>query len=43
MQELKFLGTSPNQIDNAENRNKFSQILDRIEVDQPEWKELTES
>ncbi len=38
---IKVLGTSPTQIDNAENRHKFSQILDRIEVDQPEWKELT--
>ena len=37
---LKILGTSPVQIDNAENRHKFSQILDKIEVDQPEWKEL---
>ncbi|MEJ2616324.1 MAG: ATP-grasp domain-containing protein, partial [Ignavibacteriaceae bacterium] len=33
-------GTSAVQIDNAENRHKFSQILDKIEVDQPEWKEL---
>lgn len=38
---IKILGTSPDQIDNAENRHKFSQILDTIEVDQPEWKELT--
>ncbi len=38
---IKIIGTSPEQIDNAENRHKFSQILDRIEVDQPEWKELT--
>ncbi len=38
---VKILGTSPEQIDNAENRHKFSQILDRLEVDQPEWKELT--
>lgn len=38
---LKILGTSPEQIDNAENRHKFSQILDRINVDQPQWKELT--
>ena len=37
---LKILGTSPIQIDNAENRHKFSQILDKINVDQPEWKEL---
>ncbi len=38
---VKIVGTSPAQIDNAENRHKFSQILDRLEVDQPEWKELT--
>jgi carbamoyl-phosphate synthase large subunit len=37
---LKILGTSAVQIDNAENRHKFSQILDKIGVDQPEWKEL---
>ncbi len=40
--KVKILGTSPIQIDNAENRHKFSQILDRIEVDQPEWRELTD-
>lgn len=39
---VKILGTSPEQIDNAENRHKFSQILDDINVDQPEWKELTD-
>ncbi len=38
---VKILGTSPEQIDNAENRHKFSQILDSIGVDQPQWKELT--
>ncbi len=38
---IKILGTSAQQIDNAEDRHKFSQILDRLEVDQPEWKELT--
>jgi carbamoyl-phosphate synthase large subunit len=38
---IKILGTSPDQIDNAENRHKFSQILDKIKIDQPEWKELT--
>jgi carbamoyl-phosphate synthase large subunit len=41
-QRVKILGTSPDQIDNAENRYKFSQILDRIAVDQPEWKEFTD-
>lgn len=39
---VNILGTSPLQIDNAENRNKFSQILDRLNVDQPEWKELSD-
>ena len=38
---VKILGTSPEMIDNAENRYKFSRMLDNIEVDQPTWKELT--
>lgn len=38
---VKVLGTSPNMIDRAENRYKFSRMLDRIYVDQPAWKELT--
>ena len=38
---VKVLGTSPEMIDNAENRYKFSRMLDRIFVDQPAWKELT--
>ena len=38
---IKILGTSPEMIDTAENRYKFSRMLDRIEVDQPTWKELT--
>ncbi len=38
---INIVGTSAQQIDNAEDRHKFSQILDRLEVDQPEWKELT--
>ncbi|CAK7232280.1 Carbamoyl-phosphate synthase [Sporothrix curviconia] len=37
----KVLGTSPEMIDTAENRYKFSRMLDRIGVDQPTWKELT--
>jgi len=40
-QEVKVLGTSPESIDRAENRHKFSMMLDQLEVDQPEWKELT--
>ncbi|CCE64798.1 hypothetical protein TPHA_0I02970 [Tetrapisispora phaffii CBS 4417] len=35
----KTLGTSPVDIDNAENRHKFSSILDSIQVGQPEWSE----
>lgn len=38
---VKVLGTSPEMIDSAENRYKFSRMLDRIDVDQPAWKELT--
>lgn len=37
----KVLGTDPKDIDKAEDRHKFSQILDDIGVDQPAWKELT--
>ncbi len=37
----KILGTDPRDIDKAEDRYKFSQILDEIGVDQPTWKELT--
>ncbi|KAF9914761.1 hypothetical protein BX616_007609, partial [Lobosporangium transversale] len=40
-QNVKILGTSPEMIDNAENRYKFSRMLDQINVDQPLWKELT--
>lgn len=36
-----ILGTDPKDIDKAEDRHKFSQILDSIGVDQPAWKELT--
>ena len=38
---VKVLGTSPEMIDTAENRYKFSRMLDRKFVDQPAWKELT--
>jgi len=37
----RVLGTNPEDIDRAEDRHKFSQILDSIGVDQPAWKELT--
>ncbi|MAG91968.1 carbamoyl phosphate synthase large subunit [Candidatus Woesearchaeota archaeon] len=36
-QNVKILGTSPSSIDNAENRHKFSALLDKLNVDQPEW------
>ena len=39
--KAKVLGTDPKDIDKAEDRQKFSAILDSIGVDQPEWKELT--
>lgn len=37
-----ILGTSPHSIDKCEDRNKFSSILDRLEIDQPVWQELAE-
>lgn len=40
-QHIHILGTSPLSIDRAENRHKFSEMLDKIGVDQPQWKELT--
>lgn len=41
-QNVQIFGTSPAMIDTAENRYKFSRMLDRIGVDQPLWKELTD-
>ncbi|MDR0668714.1 MAG: carbamoyl-phosphate synthase (glutamine-hydrolyzing) large subunit [Treponema sp.] len=35
-------GTTPQSIDMAEDRNKFSALLDRLHIEQPEWKELTD-
>lgn len=40
-QHVNILGTSAKSIDNAEDRHKFSAMLDRIGVDQPRWKELS--
>ncbi len=40
-QDVHILGTSPVSIDNAENRHKFSTMLDELCIDQPRWKELT--
>ncbi|WP_029901806.1 carbamoyl-phosphate synthase (glutamine-hydrolyzing) large subunit [Prevotella sp. 10(H)] len=39
--KVNILGTTAKSIDNAEDRHKFSSMLDRIGVDQPRWKELT--
>jgi carbamoyl-phosphate synthase large subunit len=38
---IHILGTSPKQIDNAESRHKFSKILDKLGIDQPDWTEVT--
>ena len=38
---VPVLGTSPVSIDRAENRHKFSAMLDQLGIDQPRWKELT--
>jgi carbamoyl-phosphate synthase large subunit len=38
---VRVLGTQPSSIDRAENRHKFSLMLDSLEIDQPRWKELT--
>ncbi|MFA7494101.1 MAG: carbamoyl-phosphate synthase (glutamine-hydrolyzing) large subunit [Proteiniphilum sp.] len=38
---VNILGTAAKSIDNAEDRHKFSSMLDRLEIDQPRWKELT--
>ena len=40
-QSVPILGTSPISIDRAENRNKFSAMLDQLGIDQPEWSALT--
>ena len=40
-QGVPILGTTAEKIDNAEDRNKFSAMLDRLEVDQPRWSQLT--
>ena len=39
--KVNILGTSAKSIDNAEDRNKFSAMLDRLGIDQPRWRELT--
>ena len=40
---IKILGTSPESIDKAENRSKFSAMLDDLEIEQPEWSKLNTS
>lgn len=40
-QQVRILGTQPENIDRAENRHKFSMMLDQLSIDQPKWKELT--
>lgn len=37
----RLLGTSADSIDNAEDRNRFSSLMDTLNIDQPRWKELT--
>ncbi|MDR1055308.1 MAG: carbamoyl-phosphate synthase (glutamine-hydrolyzing) large subunit [Prevotellaceae bacterium] len=39
--KVPILGTNANSIDNAEDRHKFSSMLDELDIDQPRWKELT--
>lgn len=38
---VNILGTSAKSIDNAEDRHKFSSMLDELGIDQPRWRELT--
>ncbi|MBR5070255.1 MAG: carbamoyl-phosphate synthase (glutamine-hydrolyzing) large subunit [Bacteroidales bacterium] len=40
-QSVPILGTSPISIDRAENRSKFSAMLDKLGIDQPKWSALT--
>ena len=40
-QNVNILGTSPVNIDRAENRDKFSAMLDKLAIDQPAWQALT--
>ncbi|XP_023285846.1 CAD protein [Seriola lalandi dorsalis] len=42
-QQCRVLGTSPECIDAAENRFKFSRMLDTINISQPQWKELSDT
>jgi len=42
LQNIPILGTSPESIDRAEDRFKFSDMLDKLEIDQPRWQELSD-
>jgi carbamoyl-phosphate synthase large subunit len=39
---IPILGTDPKDIDRAEDRHKFGQLMDELKVDQPEWKEFAD-
>ncbi len=40
-QHVPVLGTQPEWVDNAEDRHKFSALMDSLDIDQPRWRELT--
>jgi carbamoylphosphate synthase large subunit len=40
--QVRILGTSPECIDRAENRFKFSRMLDTQRIEQPRWKEMSD-
>ena len=40
-QRINVLGTQPKDVDNAEDRHKFSSMLDELGIDQPRWREMT--
>jgi len=40
---VKIFGTSADGIDHAENRHKFSEMLDTLDIDQPKWKEFADT
>jgi len=39
--DINILGTSPESIDRAEDRHKFSSMLDKLKINQPKWRELS--
>lgn len=40
---VPILGTAPKDIDRAEDRNKFSELLDTLDIDQPQWREFSDT